>query len=454
MNRSHIFSILVGIINKIWRTLKGEIDDIKKLNRFLDYWDCTTGKSLTDPPIPDYPYETGDFYRVVKVGTTNYRPYGTSWSSQASTVVETEEVKRDYIYYYNGTEWTLIDVAGVQFKEIAGQPTDNTALNTALGGKVDKDTSTSVYPKAYVKGTDGTQSTAIYTSDAYPSSLVYRKNDGGIVLPTTAPANDTYAASRGYVDNATNMIQRVNRFNSPSGTGWIRIGKYARTNSYVGGSNETLDLIIKKSWQDAKDEYKHIRFICNSDNKKFVQIEGVGSNNSISFNKIRLVRNIEANNIFIDINNNSAGTDKTLVVFSQIPNNSETINWEPLTPTQVEPSTLPANEEVVCSLDLKQNVDIDDKLDKKTNTTTLYQAYTKSPSGATEMINVTQGTSVYSIAERTSQGALKVATQVDDNDVTRKDYVDAIKNNYSQLRFTDVDTGDVVTIKALVNTEA
>lgn len=50
------------------------------IGHFLSLWDATTGKPVTDPTTLPYIYNTGDYFIVSKVGTTNYRPDGTEYT--------------------------------------------------------------------------------------------------------------------------------------------------------------------------------------------------------------------------------------------------------------------------------------------------------------------------------------------------------------------------------------
>lgn len=124
------------------REMQAEIDNLKARGRFLALWNCATGLPATDPLESSYVYKSGDYYIVGTVagsGGTNYEPTGSSYTTGvASTVVETAEVAVDDVYYYDGTQWKLQvnTQKTVSFANIAGQPTDNTNLATALNSKV------------------------------------------------------------------------------------------------------------------------------------------------------------------------------------------------------------------------------------------------------------------------------------------------------------------------------
>ena len=123
------------------KALQDEIDSLKARGRFLALWNAATGLPTTNPTISPYTYKSGDYYIVGAVdSTTNYRPTGSSYTNNvASSVVETAAVAVDDVYYYDGTNWKLqINTQKtVTFASIAGQPTDNSNLSTALGAKED-----------------------------------------------------------------------------------------------------------------------------------------------------------------------------------------------------------------------------------------------------------------------------------------------------------------------------
>lgn len=121
--------------------LQDEIDNLKAIGRFLSIWDCTTGLPTTNPQTSPYAYKTGDYYLVGVVGATNYKPNGSSFTiGVASTTVETEDVTVSDYYAYDGAVWKLLKNTQkvLSFANITGNPSDNQALNTALGGKISK----------------------------------------------------------------------------------------------------------------------------------------------------------------------------------------------------------------------------------------------------------------------------------------------------------------------------
>ena len=76
------------------KELQDQIDNLQGRGRFLSVWDATTGLPTTEPETElPYEYHTGDYYIVGTVGTTNYKPEGTEYTGDASTTVETDEIK-------------------------------------------------------------------------------------------------------------------------------------------------------------------------------------------------------------------------------------------------------------------------------------------------------------------------------------------------------------------------
>lgn len=94
-----------------FKTVEGQLDNIKNLGRFLSIWDCTTGLPTTEPPrgVP-FNYSVGDYYRVgsaANEGGTNYKPNGSQYTGDASTTEESEEVTVGAVYYYDGELWAM-----------------------------------------------------------------------------------------------------------------------------------------------------------------------------------------------------------------------------------------------------------------------------------------------------------------------------------------------------------
>ena len=90
------------------KELQDQITHLQGIGRFLSLWDATTGLAETNPTVSPYEYKTGDYFIVGVVGSTNYKPDGSSYTiGVASTVVETETIEVGNVYYYDGTNWML-----------------------------------------------------------------------------------------------------------------------------------------------------------------------------------------------------------------------------------------------------------------------------------------------------------------------------------------------------------
>lgn len=118
--------------------LQWQINDLKALGKFLSLWDASTWLPISFPEAVPYTYSTWDYYLVETVGTgTNYRPNWASYTWTASSTAETDELEVWDLYIYDGTTW-LLQInhwKTVSFANLAGQPSDNTALANALNAK-------------------------------------------------------------------------------------------------------------------------------------------------------------------------------------------------------------------------------------------------------------------------------------------------------------------------------
>ena len=126
------------------KSLQDQVDNLKARGRFLALWNCATGLAESNPPSGTYTYQAGDYFIVGVVassGGTNYKPEGSSYTTGvASTVVETQAVDTDDVYYYDGHVWRLQvnTQKEIGFVNIAGSPYDNTNLASALNDKQDE----------------------------------------------------------------------------------------------------------------------------------------------------------------------------------------------------------------------------------------------------------------------------------------------------------------------------
>lgn len=122
------------------KELKDLIDTYVWLGRFLSLWNATTWLPISFPLTTPYAYKTWDWYMVEIVGTTNYKPDGSSYTGSASTVVDSvNNVEVRDVYIYDGTDWLFQknNETQVSFSDIAWVPTDNACLCSALGWKQD-----------------------------------------------------------------------------------------------------------------------------------------------------------------------------------------------------------------------------------------------------------------------------------------------------------------------------
>ena len=145
------------------KELNDRLNNVESRGRFLSVWDCETGLPETDPVGLEtgdvYEYQRGDYYIVGNVGTTNYRPAGTSYTvGTPSTVVETETVKENDTYIFDGSVWILQQNTDrdVTFATVAGSPYDNSNLASALNSKQNEITQSSKLSADLVDDTNTT----------------------------------------------------------------------------------------------------------------------------------------------------------------------------------------------------------------------------------------------------------------------------------------------------------
>lgn len=162
----------LSYLNGVTSNIQDQIDALEGRGRFLSVWNSTTGLPVTNPGTLPYTYKTGDYYIVGTVGSTNYKPTGSSYTGTASSTAETQTVAVNDVYYYDGTNWLLQinSQREVTFASITGQPTDNTNLASALNLKANLAspafTGTPTAPTA-ATGTKNTQiATTAFVQDA------------------------------------------------------------------------------------------------------------------------------------------------------------------------------------------------------------------------------------------------------------------------------------------------
>lgn len=173
---SSVTATEIGYLSGTTSNIQDQIDNLEARGRFLSVWNSTTGLPETNPGALPFTYKTGDYYIVGTVGSTNYKPTGSTYTGTASSTTETQTVAANDVYYYDGTNWILQvnSQREVTFASITGQPTDNTNLATALGNKADlvspTFTGTPIAPTA-ANGTNTTQiATTAFVQNAIASA--------------------------------------------------------------------------------------------------------------------------------------------------------------------------------------------------------------------------------------------------------------------------------------------
>jgi hypothetical protein len=166
---SEITSTELGYLDGAEGNIQQQIDNLKSRGRFLSLWNCATGLAQSTPTSLPYEYKTGDYFIVGTVGTTNYKPSGNQYTGVASTVVETNTVKVNDTFYYDGTNWMLQVNAEreVSFSSIVGNPEDNVALKNDLDDKYDVSN-----PAGYI------------TISSVPTKVSQLQNDSGFTTNT------------------------------------------------------------------------------------------------------------------------------------------------------------------------------------------------------------------------------------------------------------------------------
>ena len=93
------------------KVLQDQIDNLAWLNKFLSTWDCTTWLPTTNPVVDPYIYSAWDYYIIAQVadqGWTNIRPHWDRYRiGIPSTAIETDVVKVNDWYVYDGSQWVL-----------------------------------------------------------------------------------------------------------------------------------------------------------------------------------------------------------------------------------------------------------------------------------------------------------------------------------------------------------
>lgn len=226
-----------------WYVLKWLIDDLAALWKFLSTRDSTTGQPISFPYSTPYTYSTWDYFLIKTVSSAtppvNYKPTGSSYTWTASTTTEAEEVEVWDIYIYDWTTWLYQSNhwKTVTFANIAGQPSDNANLATALNAKQDTLTpgTNITISGTTISATDTTYSQATNST----LWLVKLWNNTQISEALQSPwwaTNKTYPVQ---VNSSWQMWVNVPRANTIYSAGtWISInGSNAISNSGVTSFN-------------------------------------------------------------------------------------------------------------------------------------------------------------------------------------------------------------------------
>ena len=205
------------------KLLNDKITDLQAIGRFLSLWDATTGQPVSFPLDTPYNYRTWDYFLVETVSSAtppvNYKPSGASYTGTASTTAETEELEVWDLYIYDWTVRLLQINHGktVSFANLAGQPSDNANLATALNAKADTSSLATVatsgdygdllnkptIPAAQVQS-DWNQSTTtavdyIKNKPTIPTNTSQLNNDSGYITSSyhDSSKQDTLSAGTG-----------------------------------------------------------------------------------------------------------------------------------------------------------------------------------------------------------------------------------------------------------------
>jgi len=121
------------------KELQDQINNLKAIGRYLSGWNCATGLPTSNPTTLPYTYKAGDYFIVTNVasGGTNYQPYGSQYTGQASTTPVGTIVKVNDYFRFDGTNWQLeINTQRtVSWGQIGGTLSNQTDLKNALDEK-------------------------------------------------------------------------------------------------------------------------------------------------------------------------------------------------------------------------------------------------------------------------------------------------------------------------------
>ena len=193
--------------------LDQKIQDLQGIGRFLSLWDASTGMPISFPLSTPYNYATWDYFLVETVSTAstpvNYKPSGTQYTGTASTTLETDELEVWDLYIYDGTVWLLQINHGktVSFANLAGSPSDNAALDSALDAKADVSSLATVattgdYGDLLNKPTIPAAQVQSDWTQATTTAVDYIKNKPTIPTNTSQLNNDSWFITSSYHDSS------------------------------------------------------------------------------------------------------------------------------------------------------------------------------------------------------------------------------------------------------------
>lgn len=114
------------------KLLSDRINNVESRGRFLALWNASTGLPTTEPPTLPYVYKTGDWFRVVNTGNTNYMPNGTQYTGVASTTTYSGSISAGDCFWYDGTSWQLeVNHAETAIEDVQVNGTSIVSANTA-----------------------------------------------------------------------------------------------------------------------------------------------------------------------------------------------------------------------------------------------------------------------------------------------------------------------------------
>ena len=262
------------VIAPDWKTISAISS---AMSTFLSLWDCSTGEPLSFHGSLPYEYKTWDYFLVETVdSTTNYRPNWVAYDGTASQVVETEEVAVWDVYIYDGAVWLLQINHGktVSFANLAGQPSDNPALDAALNAKANKvDVLSKTNTTAYTPSNDYNPATKKYVDDAVGAVDEFEPGNAWTtwqVLKKTANGYEWGNETPGWVTsvNGQTWAVTVDEFEPESAwTTWQVLKKTATGYDWANGGwwggwiqlSPDSPLQLDYLWAGYEDDYANVR---------------------------------------------------------------------------------------------------------------------------------------------------------------------------------------------------